>query len=97
MTNSDLKFSDFLESNYCNLSCRKCFNEIHQDFKEDLSLAEIKEILDDLYQSGVLQLTITGGEPLLRNDIWEILDYAFELGFGVRFFTNGTTLNEANS
>lgn len=81
----------------CNLSCRECFNDNHQGFKENLSLSEIKAILDDLYQSGVLQLTITGGEPLLRKDIWDILDYAFELGFGVRFFTNGTTLNEANS
>lgn len=81
----------------CNLSCRECFNENHQGFKENLSLSEIKTILDDLYQSGVLQLTITGGEPLLRKDIWDILDYAFDLGFGVRFFTNGTTLNEANS
>lgn len=81
----------------CNLSCRECFNENHQDFKEDLSLVEIKAILDDLYRSGVLQLTITGGEPLLRKDIWDILDYTFDLGFGVRFFTNGTTLNEANS
>jgi mycofactocin biosynthetic radical S-adenosylmethionine protein MftC len=81
----------------CNLSCRECFNEQHQAFKDDLSLLQIKSILNDLHRSGVLQLTITGGEPLLRRDIWEILDHAFELGFGVRFFTNGTTLNEANS
>ena len=81
----------------CNLACGECFNHNHKEFATDLSLEAIAEALDDLYESGVLQLTITGGEPLLRKDIWSILDHAFALGFAVRFFTNGTTLNESNS
>lgn len=81
----------------CNLSCRECFNENHQAFKGDLPLHRIKRILDDLHSAGVLQLTITGGEPLLRRDIWDILDHASGHGFGLRFFSNGTTLNEANA
>jgi mycofactocin biosynthetic radical S-adenosylmethionine protein MftC len=81
----------------CNLACGECFNHNHKDFATELSLDAITNALTDLYDSGVLQLTITGGEPLIRKDIWSILDHAFGLGFAVRFFTNGTTLNEKNA
>lgn len=81
----------------CNLRCSQCFNNEHSEFKNDLSFDSLQAILDDLYKSGVLQITITGGEPLLRKDIWKILDYTCGLGFGVRFFTNGTLLTEENS
>ena len=80
----------------CNLSCEQCFNMNHEDFYTDISYENILSIIDDLKASGVLQLTITGGEPLVRKDIFKILDHIFDKGFGVRFFTNGTTLNEQN-
>ena len=81
----------------CNLHCINCFNENHQDFKGDIPLQDILRILRNLNEAGVPQITITGGEPLIRKDVWSILDFAAQLGFGLRFFTNGTTINDANS
>lgn len=81
----------------CNLDCGECFNKNHGEFYTDLPFESVLRIVDDLKAAGVLQLTITGGEPLLRKDIFRILDHVFERGFGVRFFTNGTTLNEQNA
>lgn len=45
----------------------------------------------------MIQITVTGGEPLIRKDIFEILDFIAERQFGPRFFTNGTSLTEENA
>lgn len=79
----------------CNLKCNQCFNQSHQEhLSPDLPLPIVLAMLEDLHRSGVLQLTVTGGEPLIRRDIFLILDRISELGFGLRFFTNGTSLTE---
>lgn len=81
----------------CNLHCINCFNENHQEFKGDMPLQDILHILQNLNTAGIPQITVTGGEPLIRKDVWTILDFATQLGFGLRFFTNGTTINDTNS
>jgi len=57
--------------------------------KEELSTADIKRILDDLRNNGCFHIGFTGGEPLLRKDIFEILDYAKSSGFRISLLTNG--------
>ena len=63
----------------CNLDCIGCYSyENERNMKADLSLDEIKKILDNLVSSGLSKLTISGGEPFMRNDIIDILRYAKE-------------------
>jgi radical SAM protein with 4Fe4S-binding SPASM domain len=78
----------------CNLRCIHCDMEAPKKDKEELSTEEIKDILRQLVEEGSLFLTLTGGEPLLREDLWEILDYAKTLKFFPKIITNGTQITE---
>jgi radical SAM protein with 4Fe4S-binding SPASM domain len=62
------------------------------DHRKELSLKEVKSILDQLSEEGTLFLTFTGGEILTRNDFFDIASYAREKGFALRLFTNGTLI-----
>jgi len=78
----------------CNLKCRFC--EMGQGIPDsgDLTTKEIRDILEELNDWGVRWLYITGGEPFVRKDIWEILEECLERGISVfRLCTNGTLLN----
>ena len=82
----------------CNLACAQCINEVHPDYlTPDLPLAAVLRLLEDLQKAAVIQITITGGEPLVRKDIFSILDSIVERRFGLRFFTNGTSLTDRNA
>jgi len=76
-------------TNRCNLRCLHCYQE---SGGEELTEGEIKSILDDLHQSGTLKLTLTGGEPTLREDFLEIFSYCHQKGFATTLFTNATNL-----
>jgi len=73
----------------CNLHCIHCYQENKK--KKELSLKEIKLIFDDLEKLGTMKLTITGGEPLLREDFTEIY-YLAQQRFAVTLFSNATLL-----
>ncbi len=76
----------------CNLSCRHCYNV--KEKKQELTLRDFRNIFSQLASEGVLFLTFSGGEPFLRKDIQEITTLAREMNFAVRFFTNGTLIDE---
>ena len=59
----------------CNYRCRGCNVWKEQDQRE-LSTEEIKRGLDILRDLGIVELVISGGDPLLRKDVSEIIDYA---------------------
>ena len=59
----------------CNLRCVHCY-VIEDESKEELTLPEITNILDQIHQEGCLWLCLTGGEPLLREDFLDIYTYA---------------------
>jgi len=83
-----------IESN-CNMSCIYCSVRSSHENKKKLSLNEIKIIIDKLDEWGVGQITITGGEPLLRfDDLLEILKYANKKSPAFSLSTNGMLLNE---
>jgi radical SAM protein with 4Fe4S-binding SPASM domain len=85
----------------CNTDCIHCYCQ-HLDpafggkyDKQDLTTAEIKGLLDQLADYGVLNLTLSGGELLVRKDFFEIAFYASrEKHFALSFYTNGTLVNE---
>lgn len=81
----------------CNLQCKHCYStSLDIDFKDELSTEQIKATIDDLKVAQVPVLILSGGEPLLRPDIFEITAYAKAKGFYVALSTNGTLINEDN-
>lgn len=72
----------------CNMNCVHCYLQNVHDTKE-LSYDKIIEIIDILYEKGIVFLTFTGGEILLRKDFVDIYLYAKKKGFLVELFTNG--------
>jgi radical SAM protein with 4Fe4S-binding SPASM domain len=63
-----------------------------KDNVKDLKTKEIKELIDELMDSGCLFLTLTGGEIFLREDIFEIMEYIQKKEFVVQVFTNATLI-----
>lgn len=76
----------------CNERCEHCYLE--HDGDNELTTAEIRSSLKQLAAAGVFFLTISGGEPLLRRDCFEILEYARELSFNVKLKTNAVLIRE---
>jgi radical SAM protein with 4Fe4S-binding SPASM domain len=85
-------FSSIEITSRCNLRCTFCYLD-HSDCDE-LSTNEIKDYLEQLASAGSLFLSLTGGEPLLRKDFWEIARHAHNLGFALNLKTNGTLIDE---
>lgn len=78
----------------CNLNCKHC-RVAEKNLKEPaLSLKQAKELLAQLYYCGVTKLNLSGGEPFLRKDIFDILEYARKFD-DIVITTNCTLLNEA--
>ena len=75
----------------CNLFCPHCFNESKKESKLNMSLVEIKNILENFVAAGGRSLQVTGGEVFMRDDIFEILEYARKIGIEyIILSTNGT-------
>ncbi len=79
-------------TNRCNLNCRYC-NRPNNKVKE-LEISEIRLIIDQLKKLGTKFISFTGGEPLLRADIEEIIQYACKSGFYININSNGTLFEE---
>jgi len=81
----------------CNLTCKHCYTTSADiDFAGELSTAEALDVLDDLKAFHVPALILSGGEPLMRPDIFELSRRARELGIYTGLSTNGTLINETN-
>lgn len=79
----------------CNLTCKHCYSvSADIDFPGELSTAEVSSVMADLRQFGVPVLILSGGEPLMRKDIFEISHLAKSMGFYVGLSTNGTLIND---
>lgn len=81
----------------CNLACKHCYSiSADTDFPSELTMAEVFEVMDDLKRFHVPVLILSGGEPLLRPDIFEISARAKDMGFYVGLSSNGTLIDESN-
>ena len=77
----------------CNLACVHCYNDSGACKADDeLSTEEAKVVLDDLAQFGVPSVLFSGGEPLMRPDLFELIGYAGEQGVRTVISTNGTLI-----
>ena len=79
----------------CNLRCQHCYIPMERRASSsngELSLLEIKRILDEVTDAGCLWLLLTGGDPFIRQDFLDIYAYARRKGLILTLFTNGTLL-----
>ncbi|MBT4522995.1 MAG: heme d1 biosynthesis radical SAM protein NirJ [Halieaceae bacterium] len=82
----------------CNLTCKHCYSiSADTDFPGELSTQDIFSVMTDLKEYGVPVLILSGGEPLLRNDIYDIAKQAKDLGFFTALSSNGTLINEEHA
>src|SRR3954463_4794715 len=79
----------------CNERCVHCYLD-HDDHGE-LTTAEVKSVLDQLAAAGTLFVIFSGGELLLRKDLFELLGYAPALGFDIKLKSNAILIGEAEA
>ncbi|SDU44177.1 mycofactocin radical SAM maturase [Jiangella alkaliphila] len=77
----------------CNLSCVHCLSSSGRRDPRELSTEECKAVIDELERMQVFYVNIGGGEPTVRPDFWELVDYATEHRVGVKFSTNGVKID----
>lgn len=80
--------------NQCNAKCLTCRDWQERADQTILSTAEGKRLIKELAESGLLHLCFSGGEPLLRKDLMELIEYAKELGLTTSLMTNALLLSE---
>jgi len=79
----------------CNLTCKHCYAiSADKDFPGELTTEQIFGVMEDLKKFRVPALILSGGEPLLRPDIFDISRRAKEMGFYVGLSTNGTLIDD---
>lgn len=84
----------------CNFKCIFCFNRAsfasHGFGGQKLETGHVKEIIDNIKQVGISTVRFTGGEPMLREDFFELIKYAKLKGLQVRLNTNGSLIESYN-
>jgi mycofactocin radical SAM maturase len=76
----------------CNLACIHCLSSSGRRDPRELTTAECLAVIDELQAMQVFYVNIGGGEPTVRRDFWEILDYATAHAVAVKFSTNGSRI-----
>ena len=77
----------------CNLACVHCLSSSGRRDPRELSTAQAKAVIDELQRLQVFYVNIGGGEPTVRPDFWELVDYATAHDVGVKFSTNGVRID----
>lgn len=87
----------------CNLSCPFCHNRNsfagsgRRTQNEILSTEDVKQIIDRTAQAGIQRIRFTGGEPMMRRDIFALAEYAQKKGLRTVLNTNGTLIDKTNA
>jgi len=76
----------------CNLACVHCLSSSGRRDPRELTTDECMAVIDELERMQVFYVNIGGGEPTVRRDFWELVDYAVEHHVGVKFSTNGSRI-----
>ena len=77
----------------CNLECVHCLSSSGRRDPRELTTAEAKTVLDELHDLQVFYINIGGGEPMIRRDFFELVEYSIGKGIGVKFSTNGAFID----
>ena len=76
----------------CNLACRHCLSSSGRRDPGELTTDEAKAVVDELEAMQVFYVNVGGGEPTIRADFWELVEYATAHHVGVKFSTNGSRI-----
>lgn len=78
----------------CNLNCIHCYIPEEYRRRNELPTEEFKKVILDIAELGGLYLVFSGGEPLLRKDIFELIKFSKKLNFVVVVFSNGSLITK---
>lgn len=78
----------------CNLNCKHCYVNANSGKYSELSFNEIKKLIEELSEMKVFVFGLVGGEPLLREDVFEILNYAKSKSLATTLSTNGILITD---
>jgi len=93
-----IKHIDIAVSLYCNLKCKMCDYKDPNANEAALRKEDVFRLLKDATELGLESVAFSGGEVLMRKDIYEIISYARDLNISlIEVITNGTLLNEENA
>jgi radical SAM protein with 4Fe4S-binding SPASM domain len=82
----------------CNLRCIHCYTDSENvRYEDELTTDEGFKLLDDIAEFGVPAVLLTGGEPLMRRDVFDLAEHASGLGLRPVLSTNGTLIDEPNA
>ncbi|OAT85520.1 putative heme d1 biosynthesis radical SAM protein NirJ2 [Desulfotomaculum copahuensis] len=84
-------------TNACNLTCRHCYRDAGARADEELSTGEGIALIEEIARAGFKIMIFSGGEPLMRPDIYDLAAYAARTGLRPVFGTNGTLLTGATA
>lgn len=80
----------------CNMKCSHCYiNATEKKLNNELTTQEAKNLMDQIYQVSAPLLILSGGEPLLRSDIFELISYGAKKGLKMGLGSNGSLIDEA--
>ena len=78
----------------CNLACTHCLSSSGRRDPDELTTEEAKALIDEIAAMQIFYVNIGGGEPMIRRDFFELVEYAVSRHVGVKFSTNGTRIDE---
>ncbi|MEY8000048.1 putative heme d1 biosynthesis radical SAM protein NirJ2 [Clostridium sp. Mt-5] len=81
-------------TNRCNLKCKHCYRDSGKEINNELTTKEAKTLIDQIVKTGFKIMIFSGGEPLMRDDIFELISYASQVGLRSVLGTNGTLISE---
>ena len=84
----------WMTTNQCNLKCVHCYQDAEEATDRELSTDEAKKMIDEIAKAGFKIMIFSGGEPLLRPDIYELVAHAASCGLRPVFGTNGTLITD---
>lgn len=80
-------------TNKCNMYCKHCYRDAGVEATDELNTAEGKQLLSEIAKAGFKIMIFSGGEPLVRPDIYELIEYASGLGLRPVLGSNGTLIS----
>ncbi|HIH29566.1 MAG TPA: radical SAM protein [Thermoplasmata archaeon] len=85
-------YASFKVTHVCSLKCSFC--NVWREKTPDLSKEDVFKVIDNIANSSIVVLSLEGGDPLVRKDLGEILQYAHQKPFYLFFTTNGHLLDK---
>ena len=79
-------------TNKCNMYCDHCYRDARDQLTDELSTAEAKKLIQEIKQAGFFIMIFSGGEPMMRPDIYELGSYAAACGLRPVLGSNGTLI-----